>query len=57
MSSSGEVREQIHAGQLRVLAVTSAGRVPGVDAPTLRAAGIENTRVGGLLQRLGLAVA
>ena len=119
VSSSGELREQIQAGQLRVLAVTSAGRVPGVDAPTLRAAGVdlefanwrglvappgisaddrraltamvealhrspewqaalarmavtdaylsgdafgaflleENTRVGGLLQRLGLAVA
>lgn len=40
VSSSGEFREQIQAGQLRVLAVTSAGRVPGVDAPTLREAGV-----------------
>ena len=36
-----EFRDQIEAGQLRVLAVTSAARVPGVDAPTLREAGVD----------------
>ena len=41
VSSSGEFQEQIQAGQLRVLAVTSARRVPGVDAPTLREGGID----------------
>ena len=41
VSSSGEFREQIQAGQLRVLAVTSAGRVPGIDAPTLREGGVD----------------
>ena len=41
MSSRGEFREQIQAGQLRVLAVTSARRVPGVDAPTLREGGVD----------------
>lgn len=40
VSSSGEFREQIQAGQLRVLAVTSARRVPGLDAPTLREGGV-----------------
>lgn len=41
VSSSTEFRDQIAAGQLRVLAVTSAGRAPGVDAPTLREAGVD----------------
>ena len=41
VSSSGEFREQIQAGQLRVLAVTSARRVPGIDAPTLREGGVD----------------
>jgi putative tricarboxylic transport membrane protein len=41
VSSSGEFREQIQAGQLRVLAVTSTGRVPGIDAPTLREGGVD----------------
>lgn len=41
VSSSTEFRDQIDAGQLRVLAVTSAARVPGVDAPTLREAGVD----------------
>jgi putative tricarboxylic transport membrane protein len=41
VSSSTEFRDQIAAGQLRVLAVTSAARVPGVDAPTLREAGVD----------------
>jgi putative tricarboxylic transport membrane protein len=37
----GEVRDQIEAGELRVLAVTSPQRVAGVDAPTLKEAGID----------------
>jgi putative tricarboxylic transport membrane protein len=41
VSSPTEVRDQILAGQVRVLAVTSAARVPGVDAPTLREAGVD----------------
>jgi len=41
VSSPTEFRDQIGAGQLRVLAVTSAQRVPGVDAPTLREAGVD----------------
>jgi putative tricarboxylic transport membrane protein len=41
VSSPTEFRDQIAAGQLRVLAVTSAQRVPGVDAPTLRDAGVD----------------
>ena len=41
VSSPTEFRDQIQAGQLRVLAVTSAQRVPGVDAPTLREAGVD----------------
>ncbi|MDY6997101.1 MAG: tripartite tricarboxylate transporter substrate-binding protein [Actinomycetota bacterium] len=42
-SSPGEFLAQIAAGQLRVLAVSSAARVPGVDAPTLRESGIDLT--------------
>jgi len=41
VSSPTEFRDQIEAGQVRVLAVTSAARVPGVDAPTLREAGVD----------------
>lgn len=33
--------DQARAGSLRVLAVTGAERVPGVDAPTLREAGVD----------------
>ncbi|WP_203337763.1 Bug family tripartite tricarboxylate transporter substrate binding protein [Nocardioides limicola] len=48
---------QIQAGELRVLAVTGAARVPGVDAPTLLEAGVdvqfENWR--GLLAPGGLS--
>jgi putative tricarboxylic transport membrane protein len=33
--------DQVRAGSVRVLAVTGAERVPGVDAPTLREAGID----------------
>lgn len=40
VSSLGEYAEQVDSGQLRVLAVTSRNRPAGVDAPTLREAGI-----------------
>ncbi len=39
-TGTGEVAEQAKSGQLRVLAVTSAQRVPEVDAPTLKEAGV-----------------
>ncbi len=42
-SSPGELIDQIEAGQLRVLAVSSEERVEGVDAPTLKEAGIDLT--------------
>ena len=42
-SSPGELIDQIEAGQLRVLAVSSEKRVAGVDAPTLKEAGIDLT--------------
>ncbi|XVV03583.1 Bug family tripartite tricarboxylate transporter substrate binding protein [Actinosynnema sp. CA-248983] len=41
VSGVGEYRDQIEAGQIRVLAVTSGKRVSGVDAPTLREAGVD----------------
>ncbi|GAA1846974.1 tripartite tricarboxylate transporter substrate binding protein [Asanoa iriomotensis] len=41
VSSLGEYTQQIISGRLRVLAVTGAARTPGVDAPTLREAGID----------------
>jgi len=41
VSSPTEFSDQLEAGQLRVLAVTSATRVPGIDAPTLREAGVD----------------
>jgi putative tricarboxylic transport membrane protein len=41
VSGIGEYRDQIQAGTLRVLAVTSAKRIPGVDAPTLVEAGVD----------------
>jgi putative tricarboxylic transport membrane protein len=40
VSGLSEYAEQIEAGELRVLAVTAAQRVPGVDAPTLKEAGV-----------------
>ncbi|MFI0374132.1 Bug family tripartite tricarboxylate transporter substrate binding protein [Actinomadura sp. 1N219] len=40
VSGVGETRDQITAGELRPLAVTGARRVPGIDAPTLREAGV-----------------
>ncbi|TDO11839.1 putative tricarboxylic transport membrane protein [Mycobacterium sp. BK086] len=42
-SSPGELIDQIEAGQLRVLAVSSEQRVQGVDSPTLKEAGIDLT--------------
>jgi len=42
-SSPGELSDQIEAGQLRVLAVSSEKRVEGIDAPTLKEAGINLT--------------
>jgi putative tricarboxylic transport membrane protein len=42
-SSPGELIDQIEAGQLRVLGVSSEERVEGVDAPTLKEAGIDLT--------------
>lgn len=42
-SSPGELIDQIEAGQLRVLAVSSEQRVEGIDAPTLKEAGIDLT--------------
>jgi len=36
-----EVAEQAKAGEIRVLAVTSAQRVPDVDAPTLKESGVD----------------
>jgi putative tricarboxylic transport membrane protein len=40
VSGYAEFAGQIAAGQLRVLGVSSAARVPGIDAPTLRESGI-----------------
>ena len=42
-SSPGELIDQIEAGQLRVLAVSSEERIEGVDAPTLKESGIDLT--------------
>jgi putative tricarboxylic transport membrane protein len=41
VSGIGEYRDQIEAGQIRALAVTSAQRIPGVDAPTLSESGVD----------------
>ncbi|GAB3485714.1 Bug family tripartite tricarboxylate transporter substrate binding protein [Amycolatopsis cihanbeyliensis] len=41
VSGIGETRDQIDAGELRALAVTSPRRVPGIDAPTLRESGVD----------------
>jgi len=40
-TGTGEVAEQAKAGKVRVLAVTSGERVPGVEAPTLKEAGVD----------------
>ncbi|AVH98200.1 MULTISPECIES: Bug family tripartite tricarboxylate transporter substrate binding protein [Streptomyces] len=41
VSGVGEYLDQIEAGELRLLAVTGPKRVPGLDAPTLREAGLD----------------
>ncbi|TDC13697.1 tripartite tricarboxylate transporter substrate binding protein [Streptomyces sp. 8K308] len=43
VSGVGEYLDQIEAGELRVLAVTSGERVEGLDAPTLTEAGVDVT--------------
>jgi putative tricarboxylic transport membrane protein len=40
ISGYGEFEGQVKAGKLRVIAVTSPQRLPGVDAPTLKEQGI-----------------
>ena len=37
----GEIKEQAKAGKIKVLAVTTANRVEGIDAPTLKESGID----------------
>jgi putative tricarboxylic transport membrane protein len=41
ISGLGEYASQLAAGTLRILAISSAERVPGVDAPTLREEGVD----------------
>lgn len=41
ISSLGEFQAQVEAGTLRLLAVSSAERIEGVDAPTLKEAGLD----------------
>lgn len=41
VSGLSEFADQAKAGELRVLAVTAAERVPGLDVPTLRESGID----------------
>ncbi|MEV3993234.1 tripartite tricarboxylate transporter substrate binding protein [Streptomyces sp. NPDC049837] len=41
VSGVGEYLDQIKSGELRLLAVTGPKRVPGLDAPTLREAGLD----------------
>ncbi|MGQ4272518.1 Bug family tripartite tricarboxylate transporter substrate binding protein [Terrihabitans sp. B22-R8] len=41
ISGYGEFEGQIKAGKLRVLAVSSAQRLPNVDAPTLKESGVD----------------
>jgi len=41
ISGYSEFASQIEAGELRLLAVSTAERVPGVDAPTLQEAGVD----------------
>lgn len=41
VSGVGEYLDQIKSGELRLLAVTGPQRVPGLDAPTLREAGLD----------------
>ncbi|MGH3880465.1 MAG: Bug family tripartite tricarboxylate transporter substrate binding protein [Actinophytocola sp.] len=41
VSGVGESRDQIEAGELRVLGVTSGERMPGIDGPTLKESGVD----------------
>jgi putative tricarboxylic transport membrane protein len=41
VSSVGEFAEQVKAGTMRLLAVSSAERLPGIDAPTIKEAGFD----------------
>jgi putative tricarboxylic transport membrane protein len=41
ISGFGEFESQVKAGTLRLLAVSSGERLPGVDAPTLKEAGVD----------------
>ncbi|MFZ0099612.1 MAG: tripartite tricarboxylate transporter substrate binding protein [Gemmobacter sp.] len=41
ISSVGEFAEQVKAGTMRLLAVSSAERLPGIEAPTLKEAGFD----------------
>ena len=41
ISGYGEFESQVKAGALRLLAVSSGARLPGVDAPTLKEAGVD----------------
>lgn len=41
VSGTGEWQAQIQSGDLRLLAVTSAERIPGFDAPTLKESGLD----------------
>lgn len=41
VSSVGEFAEQIKAGTMRLIAVSSAERLPGIDAPTIKEAGYD----------------
>ena len=41
VSGYGEFESQVKAGTLRLLAVTSGERLPGVDAPTLKESGLD----------------
>jgi putative tricarboxylic transport membrane protein len=56
VSGVGEYRDQIEAGELRLLAVTGPERVPGLDAPTLRESGydVEFTNWRGVVAPPGL---
>jgi len=41
VSGYGEFAEQVKAGKMRVLAISSDKRIPGIDAPTLKEEGID----------------
>ncbi|MER7112709.1 Bug family tripartite tricarboxylate transporter substrate binding protein [Streptomyces sp. NPDC000229] len=59
VSGVGEYLDQIKSGELRLLAVTGPERVPGLDAPTLREAGLDTefTNWRGIVAPPGLSAA